>query len=343
MHNNQALSHRIEVLAALGDEMQKACDAPQAVFRQANQENAWFTEDNIKQSVQAIASKMLNKDNLETWTNPYQEQIAKNISPKTVGLVMAGNIPLVGFHDMLTVLITGNKAQIKLSSKDKKLLPFVKALLEGIDPVLAGQISFSDQLKGFDAIIATGNDNSARYFEYYFGKYPHIIRKNRGSVAIITGDETRDDFIALGHDIFDYFGLGCRNVSKVYFPEGYDMPRFLDGLAPFENVMDHNKYKNNYDYYRSVFLLNRLPHFASDYLMLLPETAVSSRISTLHYGFYGNEASLHNELALYRDDIQCLVSKNKKLENFILPGQTQQPELWDYADHVNTVAFLTGL
>jgi Acyl-CoA reductase (LuxC) len=343
MHNNIPLSHTIEVLAALGCEMEKSCTAPPPVFREASHENPWFTEANIIQSIQAIARKMLNKQNLETWTMPHKNRIDNNKSPKTIGLVMAGNIPLVGFHDVLTVLITGNKVQIKLSSKDQKLLPFVKKLLGEIDGDLAGQIVFSEQLKGFDAIIATGNDNSARYFEYYFGKYPHIIRKNRGSVAIITGDETQDDFIALGHDIFDYFGLGCRNVSKVYFPEGYDIPHFLDGLAPFENVMEHNKYKNNYDYYRSVFLLNSLPHFATDYLMLLPETAVSSRISTLHYGYYENEETLKNELAMHRDDIQCLVSKNNILPKAILPGQSQQPELWNYADHVNMLDFLVGV
>ncbi len=302
--------------------------------------NNWFTEENIDLALNSIADNFLDEEKIATWLNNYPG--SKDIdfsSPQIVGLVMAGNIPLVGFHDLLCVLFSGNKAMIKLSSKDNILLPFIAERLFEFNPKLKDYIIFTGILKNINAVIATGSNNSARYFEYYFKKYPHIIRRNRGSVSVLTGSESKDDILNLGNDIFEYFGLGCRNVSKLYVPYDYDFTFFLDTLEPYKKIREHGKYMNNYDYNRTILIMNKVPHLASDFLMLSEDERVVSPVASLHYEFYTDENDLKLKLEKQAGEIQCIVGKF-----FPVPfGKTQQPQLWDYADNVDTMKFILSV
>lgn len=257
---------------------------------------------------------------------------------KSIGLILAGNIPMVGFHDVLSVLLSGHRALIKPASDDRILLPFLLGILAEIEPRFSDAIRLVDKLENPDAVIATGSNNSARYFEYYFGKYPHIIRKNRTSVAILSGNETDEELVRLGSDIFSYFGLGCRNVSKLYVPKGYVFDRFFKGMEQFGYLMQHNKYMNNYDYHRALFLLNQESFLTNDFLLLREHREVSTPVSVLHYESYANGADLNAGLETVQDQIQCTVGIGH------LPfGTAQCPGPMDYADGVDTMDFLTGL
>ncbi len=302
--------------------------------------NAWFTEEEVKKALKALG-EMLNSEDLKTWF----KDIEISTSPKKIGLILAGNIPLVGFHDVLCVLATGNIAMIKLSSADDKLLPAMLAKLIEIEPQLSRQIIYSERLKDFDAIIATGSNNTSRYFEYYFGKVPNIIRKNRTSVAVLTGNETPDDIEALGHDLFDYFGLGCRNVSKIYIPKNYDIKLFFEPLEKYKDIINHFKYNNNYDYNKSIYLVNSATHFDNGFLLLKEDTGFSSPLAVLYFDRYNNLNDVEHLLKEQEQNLQCVVSIAKlSIENPVLNfGETQHPKLWDYADNINTIIFLNML
>ena len=284
---------------------------------------------------------MLNQQNLETWF----KDIRLSDTPKKVGLILAGNIPMVGFHDVISVLATGNIALIKLSSADDKLLPALLTELVKIEPLLKDHIVYVDRLKDFDAVIATGSNNTSRYFEFYFGKGPNIIRKNRNSVAVITGNESKEELALLGHDIFDYFGLGCRNVSKLYIPEGYDIKNFFEPIEGFKDIINHFKYNNNYDYNKSIYLVNLKHHYDNGFLLLTEGESLSSPLAVLYYETYTNIEQLEELLSNRAEDIQCIVSNAAlKLDTAVLGfGQSQTPKLWDYADNVNTIDFLNIL
>ena len=256
---------------------------------------------------------------------------------------MAGNIPLVGFHDFLCVLVSGHSVIVKLSSNDKILLPFLAEYLQFHFPFLKEKIHFTkEKLSDFDAVIATGSDNTARYFEYYFGNKPNIIRKNRNSVAILTGDETEEDLHNLGKDIFTYFGLGCRSVSKIFVPEGYDFQNFFKAIYDFHPIIEYTKYANNYDYNKAVYLMSLFKLQDNGFLLLKEDTSYSSPIASLFYEFYSDKNTLQKQLDKDKDKIQCIV--NQKINpNFISFGQTQQPSLSDYADGVDTLQFLIEL
>jgi hypothetical protein len=305
--------------------------------------NPWFTEENIIYSLKSISSS-LAKEKLDIWLGQYRK-IPNSDNPKKVAVIMAGNIPAVGFHDFLCVLVSGNRFIGKLSSQDKFLLPAIAEELKKIRPSLKENILFTeDRISGFDAVIATGSDNSSRYFEYYFGKYPHIIRKNRNSVAILTGNESRTDIELLLGDIFLYFGLGCRNVTKLVIPEGYNFSIFIEIMAKYkEKLSQQNKYMNNYDYNRSIFLVNQIPHQDTGYCLLKEDTSIPSQISVLHYEFYKDIDSALKNINEKRDSIQCLVSKERYFDYSVPFGKSQQPELWDYADGVDTLEFLSSL
>ena len=253
---------------------------------------------------------------------------------------MAGNLPLVGFHDFLSVFVAGHKALIRFSSKDDKLFSFVLKNLVKISPESKEYFETTERLQGFDAVIATGSSNTGRYFEHYFGKYPNIIRKNRSSVAVLDGNETIEELKSLGEDVFTYFGMGCRNVSKLYVPKDYDFPHLLDNWAHYQPLTNHNKYKNNYDYNRSILLLNRTQHFASDYIMLMENENMTSPVSILYYEFYDNEKDWRNKLKENAEQIQCSVGKAEGLLPF---GTAQNPQLNDYADGIDTMQFLSNL
>ncbi len=327
----------ISALDSLGQYIRSMPAELEEKVDEAYHHNRWFTHENTRKMLQALAGEMLAKEKLESWLAAYPK--APRSDGRSIGLVMAGNLPLVGFHDLLCVLASGNKAQVKLSSKDRILLPFLSSRLEAICPSLAGRIDYVNRLQNFDAVVATGSNNSARYFEYYFGRYPHVIRKNRNSVAVIRGDESEAELLALGEDVFSFFGMGCRNVSKMYLPKGYDPAHILESLEPFSEIIRHDKYRNNYDYHRSLYLLNKTPHLASDFLMLLEDENPASPMATLHYEFYENDADLAAKLALKADQIQIIVSKDEHIGD-VAPGRSQQPGLSDYADRVDTMAFL---
>ncbi|UJH67208.1 acyl-CoA reductase [Allomuricauda sp. SCSIO 65647] len=306
----------------------------------AERQNGWFTRDNILFALRQWAEALTTK-NLENWLETYD--IPQGRSSKTISIVMAGNIPLVGFHDFLSVLITGNKVLCKLSSNDKNLLPALSAFLMKEEPLLKNRILFAaSKIEDFDAVIATGSNNTARYFEYYFKDHPHIIRKNRTSVAVLSGNETKEDLEALGEDIFRYFGLGCRNVSKLFVPKGYDLDTFFNAMFKYKSVINHHKYANNYDYNKAVYLMSEFQIFDNGFIILKKDQGLHSPIATLFYEEYGTVKALGQKLNEKNDDLQCVVSQ-MNLENEINFGQTQKPKLDDYADGIDTVDFLLKL
>lgn len=308
-----------------------------ATIGAAKHHNGWFTEESVRQAISAIAGS-LSENNIGQWLEKYSELPTASKSVR-VGVIMAGNIPLVGFHDMLCVLMSGHKLVGKCSSQDDKLMPFVVQFLLQIEPDFKDYIEFTmAKLPEVDAIIATGSNNSARYFEYYFGKYPSIIRKHRTSVAVLTGDENEEDLKGLGKDVFTHFGLGCRNVSKLYIPKDYDLDKVFGGLFEHNDIINHQKYANNYDYNKTLFLMNQDDLLENGFIMLKQERALTSPVATLYYEYYDDEKALYETLAEQEEQIQCIVSKKE-----IPFGKAQSPELWDYADNVDTMEFLLGL
>ena len=301
--------------------------------------NGWFTPEQVKFSVQSWA-KALTEDNLNQWLSNYD---FSKIEPKKVGLILAGNIPLVGFHDFLSVLISGHDVLVKTSSNDQHLLKFLAKYLIAIQPELNSKITFVEgKLEGFDAVIATGSNNTARYFEYYFKDKPSIIRKNRNSVAVLDGTETFEDLVGLGEDIFRYFGLGCRNVSKLFVPKDYNFDNFFKAMYEYRDVIKYEKYANNYDYNKAVFLMSNFQLLDNEFLTIKEDTSYASPISSVFYEFYENLEEITTRLNADAEQIQCVVSKNL-IPNSVTFGQTQQPKLWDYADNVDTLAFLNSL
>lgn len=307
---------------------------------QAEQQNSWFNQENILFALEQW-SILLTEDHLTNWLFHYSFDTSKET--KTVGLVMAGNIPLVGFHDFLCVLLSGNKVLAKLSSNDIVLLPFLSKYLIDQDPSLEDKIQFVEgKFENFDAVIATGSNNTSRYFEYYFGKKPNIIRKNRNSVAVLTGNESKEQHTALGEDIFRYYGLGCRNVSKIYVPRNYDFDEFFNGIFPFKDIIHQNKYANNYDYNKAVYLMSEFKILDNGFLILKEDKSLSSPIASLFYEYYDTVSDLKKEMQEYSEHIQCIVSKGM-LEKEVNYGSTQKPKLDDYADGIDTMNFLLQL
>ncbi|WP_028889705.1 acyl-CoA reductase [Tenacibaculum ovolyticum] len=305
----------------------------------SEENNKWFTKQNLMFAMQSW-SEALTKENIQQWIS--NESLGNNNSKK-VAIIMAGNIPLVGFHDFLSVLISGHTVLVKQSSNDKHLLPFLAKYLEYVEPKLKGNIVFTEEkIEGFDAVIATGSNNTARYFEYYFKNKPSIIRKSRNSVAVLTGNETKEDFENLSNDIFRYFGLGCRSVSKLYVPKNYDFDAFFKGMYNQHEIINNAKYANNYDYNKTVYLMSEFDILENGFLMIKEDESYSSPIASVFYEYYDNTDDLKIKLWEDREKIQCVVARDF-IENEIAFGQTQHPKLWDYADGVNTLAFLSKI
>lgn len=304
---------------------------------QARNENSWFTKESVATALAGVRN-YLDPVKLNEWIARYS---IRESGGKKVAVVMAGNIPLVGFHDLLCVLISGHEILIKPSSKDTVLLKYIIRKLTEIEPRLAASIQLADQLKGFDAVIATGSDNSGRYFEYYFNKYPHVIRRNRTSCAVLSGFESKQELKALGKDVFTYFGLGCRNVSKIFVPEGYQFDMLLQSWESYEEILMHHKYHNNYDYQKSILLVNSEPHLDSGFLLLQENERYVSPISVLYYEHYRDWSTLLSNLEANREKIQCIVGNVDAAKVKI--GQAQLPQLWDYADDVDIMEFLQKL
>jgi hypothetical protein len=310
-----------------------------SLIKLSQSHNRWFTEDQVTFAVQSW-SKALTAENLDKWLSPYS---IPNNNPKTIGLILAGNIPLVGFHDFISVIITGNRALVKTSSNDQHLLPFLAKYLVAVEPGLESYMNITEgKLEKFDAVIATGSNNTARYFEYYFKDKPAIIRKNRNSAAVLTGSESKEELIALGEDIFRYFGLGCRNVSKLFVPQGYDFKNFFEAIYEYRDVIHYEKYANNYDYNKAVFLMSNFKLLDNEFLTLKEDASYASPISSIFYEYFNDIEEVKAKLKADNEQIQCIVS-NGAVDNSIDFGQTQNPQLWDYADNVDTIDFLLKL
>lgn len=314
-------------------------DSFETLLALSQSHNGWFTKEQVYFAVNSW-SKALTDENLSKWLSNYD---LSAIQPKTIGLILAGNIPLVGFHDFLSVLISGHHVVVKTSSNDQHLIKFLANYLIAIDESFAKRITFTEgKLENFDAVIATGSNNTARYFEYYFKNKPSIIRKNRNSVAILDGNESHEDLVNLGEDIFRYFGLGCRNVSKLFVPKGYNFDAFFKAIFEYQDVIHYQKYSNNYDYNKAVFLMSNFKLLDNGFIILKEDQSYSSPISSVFYENYDSLSVLNQRLDRDKDQIQCIVS-NGLTKNSIAFGQTQKPHLWDYADNVDTLAFLISV
>ncbi len=327
------LEKRIELFSRLGKYMLSDSEEWAAVKERAAYANPWFTPEHIDLAITHIAENYLDINKLQNWINSYTLPVS---SVKT-GIVTAGNIPLVGFHDFLCGVMSGHNLLLKLSSKDEVLLSHLIEKLISWEPELAAQIQIADNLKNCQAYIATGSNNTSRYFEQYFGKYPHIIRRNRTSVAILEGDESEAELKELAKDVFTYFGLGCRNVTQVCVPQGYDFNLLLETFAGYDHLMLHHKYKNNYDYHLAIYLLNKVPYLTNGSLLLVENSLPFSAVSVLHYRHYEDMRALAHELQ-ESGNIQTLVGRG-----FTPFGSAQNPELNEYADGVDTMAFLCSL
>lgn len=302
----------------------------------AKEANGWFTENNISFALKSW-SNVLYYNNIKQWKIKYNFNISE---PKTIAIIMAGNIPLVGFHDFLSVLVSGHKVLVKQSSNDKHLLPYLAKYLENIEPYFKGKIQFTEEkLENFDAVIATGSDNTARYFEYYFKNKPSIIRKNRNSVAILRGNESQEQLEALSDDIFRYYGLGCRNVSKIFVPRGYNFDSFFNAVYKWHPIIEEAKYANNYDYNKAVYLMSEFDMLENGFLMIKEDKSYSSPIATVFYEYYDTLNQLKQKLDADKELIQCIVAHGFS-DDEVDFGATQKPQLWDYADNVDTVEFL---
>ncbi len=340
----EAFVHLGKIMQTLADETFQAevgltreeFDAYQELIQRAKHYNAWFVEENVREQMRSLAS-MLEKESLSAWLKKYAPEPK---APKKVAIIMAGNIPLVGFHDLMCVLMSGHHALVKYSSEDDRLLPALLNLWTLAWPAMGERITAADgKMTGFDAVIATGSNNSARYFEQYFGDYPNIIRKNRTSIAILQGKETQEELEALGKDVFAYFGLGCRNVTKLFLPKNYNVQNIFEAWFSFKEIINHNKYANNYDYHKALWLMNQDPILDNGFLMLREEeNQLVSPVGSLYYQFYESQEDLKNVLVDRADELQCVVG-----EGGIPFGQAQSPRIDDYADGVDTMAFLCQL
>lgn len=336
------LEERIDVLVQLGDHLRGEDEYLDAVIHRTSFKNPWFTVENQQKAVAAVAQHYLQREKLKEWLSHYD--MPEDQPVKTVGLVLAGNIPLVGFHDVLCVFAAGHRAMIKLSDKDQYLLPYLLKLLGRFDERAAAYFQTVERLQNFDAVIATGSNNSARYFYAYFGKYPHIIRRNRNGIAVLTGEEGEEELKELGKDVFQYFGLGCRNVAKLYVPEGYDFDPLLKAFHEYRDIVLHNKYKNNFDYNFATHVLNKTEYKNNGCIILTENPSIHSRIGELYYETYPDKASLEKVLKARQGEIQCIVAREEAVNAKTFPfGKAQEPELWDYADGVDTMAFLLSL
>ena len=303
-------------------------------------ENGWFTEQNIKIAISGIA-QYLNEIDLKKWLNNYPELNLNKNHNQRILVVMAGNIPMVGFHDLICVLVTNNIFIGKLSSQDNKLLPFIGDVLKAIEPEFNDKIYFTEnKISDYDKVIATGSNNTSRYFKTYFGKYPNIIRRHRNSIAVINGSETPEELEKLTDDIFMYFGLGCRNVSKLFIPEDFDLKYIFEPAEKYKDVANHNKYRNNYDYYKAIYLMNGIKFFDNNFLILAENESYASPISIVYFERYNNINSVIEKIEIDKDFIQCIISKDDNIKNKIPFGATQFPSFSEYADNIDTIEFL---
>jgi hypothetical protein len=353
MQGNLSLNERLEAFSLLGafiaqyetqdsdPKLEKLnqffWDGYQKAIHETSLYNGWFTKEQMHFALQAW-SEQLRPENLQAWVKRYDADFF-DADDKQVAIIMAGNIPLVGFHDFLSVLLSGKKVLVKPSTDDKIMIPFLAQMLVAIKRGFAEKIAFADgRMTGFDAVIATGSDNSSRYFEQYFGKYPHIIRKNRTSVAVLDGSEDEDTIKQLGEDVFRYFGMGCRNVTKLYLPKGFNIDRLFEGFFSYAPIGEHNKYNNNYEYHRAIYLMEQHTFLDNGFVMLKENEDLHAPVSVVYYSFYDRLDEVETLLKDKQAEIQCLVGRASFCDTDF--GDAQKPTLWDYADKVDTLKFL---
>nr|MBI1230861.1 acyl-CoA reductase [Cytophagales bacterium] len=338
---NHSIKEKIAGFNALGNFLKQLDEvAFESIAFQVSNNNSWFTPAHTRIALQGLG-RFLDEKALADWVGGYS--FPEDGSSLSIGLIMAGNVPAVGFHDLLCILIAGHSAHVKLSSSDRVLIPWLLEKLISFDPRFERQVIWEERLNGMDAYIATGSDNSSRYFDYYFGKYPHIIRKNRTSVAVLDGQETDEDLEKLANDVFLHYGLGCRNVSKIYVKSEDQLQRVLKAADKKSEVINHHKYLNNYEYNKSIYLVNREPHLDNGFLLLRECVELVSPIAVVFYEYYENEDDLSKKLGEKADKIQCVVSRQGRFPRSLPFGQAQFPGLTDYADHIDTLQFLLTL
>jgi len=338
------INERTELISEIGEFLKNYLDEKydnkkddnliefEKVIKKAQSNNSWFTDENIKINL-TYWSKKLIKTNLNQWLSKYN---LKDTSRKNIAIIMAGNIPLVGFHDFICVFLAGHNSIIKLSSNDKYLIPFLLNLVK----FPSDRVVYLDgMLKDYDAVIATGSDNTSRYFEYYFKNKQSIIRKNRNSIAILDGNETDEELKSLSHDILTYFGLGCRSVSKLYVPKGYNFDSFFNSIFAYKDLINNHKYANNYDYNKAIYLMSEYKFLDNGFFMIKEGNEMHSPISTINYEYYDNISHLSEKIKQQEENIQCVVS-NIKFEGRIDFGETQNPSLNQYADNIDVMNFL---
>lgn len=342
------INDRIDIISEIGEFLKNYLDKKydnkkdsklidfEIVIKQAQLSNPWFTDENIKVNL-TYWSEKLSKPSLNQWIDLYNFKDSKR---RNIAIIMAGNIPLVGFHDFLCVFLSGNNSIIKLSSNDKHILPFLTNLIISKNNKLSERVTYLDgMLKNYEAVIATGSDNTSRYFEYYFKNKQSIIRKNRNSIAILDGNETDDDLKSLSYDILTYFGLGCRNVSKLYVPKNYNFDSFFNSIFDYKDLINNHKYANNYDYNKAIYLMSEYKFLDNGFFMIKQGTEMYSPISTINYEYYHNTTLLEKSIKQKEDNIQCVVS-NIQFKGKIDFGQTQNPPLNQYADNIDVIEFL---
>jgi len=331
------LRRRINAFLVLANSLENLSqDEKGELFEKANYSNPWFTINNLNLAWNGLL-RYLQEERFEAWAANYD---LGNPKPKRVGVVMAGNIPMVGIHDFICVLLSGHTLVAKLSSQDEVLIQFISKKLIEAEPTFQSRIFFVDRLKDIDAVIATGSDNTARYFEYYFSKYPHIIRKNRTSVAVLMGNEAAGELSALGDDIFTYFGMGCRNVSKIFLPEGQPIEELFKHWTGYKHLADHNKYANNYHYQRSIMMMNQQVFRDNGFALFLESPQFVSPLAVVYYSYYSDLEVLKLQLSSNSDKLQCIVCRDGLLEGTNKFGAAQTPDVMDYADNVDTLKFL---
>jgi len=343
------LQSRIKAFVRLGERMlaeskQDSGSRFESKIKDASIHNPWFTSENVYYAIDSIANHWLTYESLNTFVSKYPLEYFNPANPKKVVVIMAGNIPFAGFHDLLCVLLTGHRFLGKVSSKDAQLISAIIELLYEIDPEFKELIELSEvTLHGFDAVIATGSDNSSRYFDYYFKSYPTIIRKHRSSIAILSGKETEEELTRLSDDIFLYFGLGCRNISMLLVPIGYDFKALLKAFKAWQNLDTHNKYMNNYEFQKTMNLMNLIDHIDTDFMLLKQNDSISSTVGVVHYKEYDNIQTVLKFIESHQDELQCIVGNNKEIPSLIPFGNAQNPDVDEFADGIDTIEFLGKL
>lgn len=337
------LEDRIVLFGELGKVLKENLETAdfEEMLSFAKSKNGWFTIDNLKKSIQSIVCKYLNESELRNFVAKYPDEYFETVEPKKIGIIAAGNIPLVGLQDLIHVVLSGNVAVFKPSTQDEVLIQYILRELTAINPEIRNYVLLADRLNNLDAYIATGSGNTSRYFDYYFASKPHIIRKNRTSIAILDGNESKIQLANLGNDIFSYFGLGCRNIAKLYVPIGYDFTMFFEAIEYWNTILMHSKYNNNYDYIKSIYLVNRVEHLDNGFLLLKEDEGLASPIATLFYESYDDLEKLSKRIKSQEPEIQVIISGLSVIGDAYEFGESQSPDLSDYADNVDTMEFLS--